>query len=212
MVQPIETARQAMDIVVNHPSVSDFNLRKTTYVAGILQSASNDVRVVLLASAGENARGFTQQLLNDVQERLAANSDVDIVVQGWVSAVDGHTAAQHSAGARPAGNDAEQQLLRLKGFAHSVDHEGHAGEQGMHMDEALLSDRLSDTSYTSQTGDDIPSVDYKRNSAAGEGSAWINPILALKTSRAFCSSCSEVIEQEGFQINPNDRTEAERGG
>jgi hypothetical protein len=209
MVLPIETARQAMDILREQPSMTDAHLRRTTYVAGILQSATSNARVVLLASAGENARGFTQQLVEEVEQGLQENHDVPIVVQGWVNAVDGLTAALNSAGARPAGNDAEQQLLRLNGFA--FDHEDHADGPGLYMDEALLSERLSDTSYTSETGDDIPPVDYRRSSSAGEGSAWINPILALKTSRAFCSSCTEAVQNEGLQITSEDRTEAQRG-
>jgi hypothetical protein len=209
MFTPIEAACHAMNELTNHHSISDFNLSKTTYVAGILYSASNNVRAVLLSSAGENARGFTQALLDDVQKSFENNDpDVSTVVFGWVNSVQKLSAGAD--GARFAGNDAEQQLLRVHDFTHSARH-GNESKDRLQMDEDLLSDRLSDVSYTSETGDDIPSLNYNRRTVVGGGeSEWVSPILALKTNRVFCQSCTEVIKNEGFHINPNDQTEAER--
>lgn len=210
MVQPIETARQVMDILKEHSSMTDAHLSRTTYVAGVLKSASNDVRVVLLASAGENARGFTQGLMDYMQRRLDESSEVKTVVVGWANTVEGGRSA-FLAGTRPAGNDAEQQLLRVRDFARSLDYEHSTGEHGLQMDEDLLSDRSSDSSYTSETGDWIPQTHVIQRSLAREGSEWVSPILALKTSRAFCPSCTEAVQNEGLQITSDDRTEAERG-
>lgn len=208
MVQPIETARQAMDILMEHDSVTPERLSRTTYAAGILTSALNGVRVVLLTSAGEHARGFTRGLMDHMQRRLDESSEVETVVVGWVNTVEGGC-TEFPAGGRAAGNDAEQQMLRLGNFERAEDHECHTEGDGLQISEELLSNRSSDSSYT--PGDWIPDVHLIRHLlVTRDESPWVGPILALKTSRVFCPSCTEAVESEGLQIDQDDRTEAVR--